>query len=390
MFIKRVKGFKIKDSRGEDTIEVEIKARGLGTFYASAPNGKSKGIYEAVSYKKSIDGDIKELMGFVGEIKFEKFEDLQKVEGIFKNRVGANTMIALEYCFLKALAYKDRKEVWQVINPGAKKMPMPVGNAIGGGLHSGAGKKPDFQEFLFIPQTGKFKDAVKINRAAQAYCKKLLWKIDREFRGIRNDENAWITSLDNDSVMSIMLQVKDYIKKKYNAMLRTGIDAAGSEFFRGKSYYYANLKEVRNSKEQIEYISKISKQFFYIEDPIEQNNFKDFSKLRKKAEGLIVGDDLTVTNLSRVEKAIKSKSINAVIIKPNQVGSLIEVEKIVRLCKKNNIQIVFSHRSGETDEDILADLTFGFQSDFIKTGIWGWGRKHKLKRLIWIERRLNK
>jgi len=393
MFIKKIRGYKILDSRRDETIEVEIKVRGLGSFYASAPNGKSKGVFEAIPYNKSIAGDIKTLNKFTGNIEIENFVDLENVEDIFRKKVGANTMIALEYCFLKALAYKKNKEVWQIINPHARKMPMPVGNAIGGGSHSSVGKKPDFQEFLFIPQTGSFKKAVEINWDAQKYCKKLLKKIDREFEGKKNDENAWMTSLDNDSVMSIMLQVKDYIRKEYKINLRLGLDIASSEFYRGKNYYYANLKELRTAKEQIGYMSKIAKEFFYLEDPIEQNHFNDFANILKKIqnqkiESLIVGDDLIVTNVARLNKAIREKSINAIIIKPNQIGSLVEVSKIVELCKKNNIKMIFSHRSGETDEDILADLAFGFQSDFIKTGIWGWGRKQKLKRLIKIEKRL--
>ena len=388
MFIKKVKGLKVQDSRGEETIEVEINVKGLGVFYASSPNGKSKGIYEAVSYKKNIDSDIKALKGFVGEIKIENFSDLKNVEEKFKDKIGANTMIALEYCFLKALAYRDKKEVWQIINPNAKEFPMPVGNAIGGGKHSPVGKKPDFQEFLFVPDVESFKTAVDINWYAQKYAKKILRKIDKEFDGSKNDESAWTTTLDNEKVIKIMLKVRNYIYNKYKVDLRIGSDIASSEFFRGKNYYYANRKHLRSSKEQIDYMAWISKYLFYLEDPIEQNNFKDFSTLLKKAKGLIVGDDLTVTNLSRVKKA--KKSINAIIIKPNQVGSLIEVSEIVKFCKKNNIKTIFSHRSGETQEDILADLAFGFQSDFIKTGIWGWGRKEKLKRLIKIEKSVEK
>jgi len=103
---------------------------------------------------------------------------------------------------------------------------------------------------------------------------------------------------------------------------------------------------------------------------------------------LIVGDDLTATNIKRLEKAIEMKSINAIIIKPNQNGSLIDVNKICEIARKNNIKIVFSHRSGETDEKILADLAFGFQADFFKCGITGKEREAKMNRLIAIEKEL--
>ena len=103
---------------------------------------------------------------------------------------------------------------------------------------------------------------------------------------------------------------------------------------------------------------------------------------------MIAGDDLIVTNMKRLEKAIEMKSINAVIIKPNQNGSLIDVAKVCELAKKNNIKIVFSHRSGETEENILADLAFGFQADFFKCGITGKERVSKINRLIEIEKKM--
>ena len=117
--------------------------------------------------------------------------------------------------------------------------------------------------------------------------------------------------------------------------------------------------------------------------------FSSFSKLLKKfPDRLIVGDDLIVTNSKRLKKAIEEKSVSAIIVKPNQCGSLLEVARVCELAKKNNIKIVFSHRSGETEENILADLAFGFQADFFKCGIDGKGREAKLKRLIEIEKSL--
>jgi len=131
---------------------------------------------------------------------------------------------------------------------------------------------------------------------------------------------------------------------------------------------------------------KIADKFYYLEDPLNENDFDGFKELRKKSKGLVAGDDLTVTNLDRIVKAVKESSINAVIIKPNQNGSLTAVRDIIDFCRKNKIKTIFSHRSGETSEDILSDLAFGFQADFIKTGIAGRGRDEKLNRLIEIEK----
>ena len=147
----------------------------------------------------------------------------------------------------------------------------------------------------------------------------------------------------------------------------------------------------RSEEEQFTYLVNLIKNFdvFYIEDAFGEEDFESFAKLLKKFPGrLIVGDDLITTNLKRLEKAVKAKAVNAIIVKPNQIGSLIEVKDVCELAKKNNIKLVFSHRSGETEENVLADLAFGFQAEFIKAGITGKGREEKIERLVEIENSL--
>ncbi len=392
MNIKSVKAKTILDTRGDKTICVEL-ITDFGKFYASAPNGKSTGKYEAKSYNGTIVGDINKINSIkITNIQIESFNDLKNLEKIFLDKVGANTMIALEYAFLKALSYKQKKQVWQLINPKAKKLPMPVGNAIGGGAHShpSNNKKPDFQEFLFIPETN-FKKAVEINKRARENCAEILKNIDKKFRKEKNDENAWQTSLNNEQIMNVVMDVKENMIDEFGVKIHCGIDLASSQFFRlaDKKYYYKNNIKVLDKEKQINYASEIADKFYYLEDPLDEIDFNGFKELNKKSRGLIVGDDLTVTNLDRIAKAVKEKSINAVIIKPNQNGSLIAVKDIIEFCKKNKIKTIFSHRSGETSEDILADLAFGFQADFIKTGISGRGRDEKLNRLIEIEKFVN-
>ena len=149
----------------------------------------------------------------------------------------------------------------------------------------------------------------------------------------------------------------------------------------------------RSDEEQLGYLNNLIKNFnlFYIEDAFNEEDFESFAKLLKKfPDRLIVGDDLIVTNYERLEKAIKMRAVNGVIVKPNQCGSLLEVKRVCELAKKNNIKIVFSHRSGETEEDILADLAFGFGADFFKCGIDGKEREVKLKRLIEIEKEISR
>jgi enolase len=385
VIIKRVSAKSITDSRKEKTILVSIKTN-VGNFSASSPTGKSTGKHEAKSYKKSLEGDIKTLKEFSDYFSneiIEKFEDLRRIEDITDRNIGANTLFALESAILKALAKSQKKEIWQIIDSNLSKkskLPRLVGNVVGGGKHSNIEKKPDFQEFELIPNVKSIKEAYEINKKAKKEIGFLL-KVDKKFKNKKNDENAWMTSLMDKEILDIL--------KKVN--LPMGLDVAASSFYKRKKYSYENPIFKRTKEEQLSFISNLVKNYnlLYIEDPFYEEDFESHSKLLKKfPNSLIVGDDLTTTNLKRLKKAIEMKAINGIIIKPNQIGSLIEVKEVVELAKKHNIKTVFSHRSGETDETILADLAFGFQADFFKSGTEGDVRAKKIKRLIEIEKSL--
>ena len=384
MKINSISASAILDSRKDKTIQVAIKTN-VGNFSASAPNGKSTGKFEVRCYKKSIDEDIKSLKNlsdYFSEDDFVEFDDLKKVEEVLDRHVGGNTLLALECAVLKAVAKESKKEVWELINEKAKKLPAQIGNVIGGGKHSELtnNRMPDFQEFLVISKD--YELIKKVHKEAE----KLLKGFDENFNSKRNDENAWQTSLNEKEVLDILLRLKKEFK------IDIGLDIAASSFYKRKKYKYENPKLDRDIDEQLGYVSNLIKNYslLYIEDAFEENDFESFAKLLKKCpDSLIVGDDLTVTNSKRLDKAIKMKSINAIIVKPNQCGSLLEVKRVVELARKNNIKIIFSHRSGETEENILADLAFGFQADYIKVGVVGKERESKIERLIDIEKSLN-
>jgi enolase len=385
MIIKSVNARSIFDSRKEKTISATISTN-VGNFSASSPSGKSIGKYETKAYKKSIEEDIKAVKSFSDYFSkevIENFDDLRRIEDIVDGHVGANTLFALESAVLKALAKEQKKEVWQLINPNAKRFPRLVGNCVGGGKHSQTkDKKPDFQEFLLIPETKTVKEAFELNKKIQDSVEITLKNKDGKFKSKRNDENAWITSLNEKEVFDIMNELE----------IPIGSDIAASSFYKRKKYHYENPMLTREDDEQLYYIESLIKNYnlFYVEDPFQEENFKSFAELLKKVKNcLIVGDDLIVTNSKRLKKAIEEKSVNAIIVKPNQCGSLLEVKKVCELAKQNGIKTVFSHRSGETEESILADLTFGFQADFLKCGITGKEREIKIKRLIEIEKSLS-
>ena len=400
MFIREVKARIIRNSRKEKSIEVFMQTY-KGKFYASSPEGKSRGKNEVEPYnKRGINYTLKMLNAFFRLIKHRNFmikdffglkefeTEIRKFENKY-GRFGGDAVIALENCFLKAAAKENKKEVWKFIfdsfYKGKVKMPMPVGNCLGGGKHSRPveGKKPDFQEFLLIPNEKSFSRAVTKNIHAYEHAKHLIKNKEKKWILKRNDEGAWMTGLNNESALELLKE----IGKEYK--LRIGIDIASSSFYKNGYYYYENKKLIRDRVEQIDYIEYLIKKFglFYIEDPLSEEDFAGFaqlSNLQKKA--LIVGDDLTTTNLTRLRRA----KINAVIIKPNQIGSLLEVSKVVEYCKKENIKMIFSHRSGETIDDVLADLCIGFQGDFIKCGIFGKERLIKLRRVMEIEKSLTR
>ncbi|MCK4650195.1 hypothetical protein KAT36_03095 [Candidatus Pacearchaeota archaeon] len=411
MFIKEVVPSFVKNSRGERSIQIEIVTY-EGKFRCSAPSGKSKGKNEVVSYnKKGIEHSMKMLRVFCLKLKHKNFiikkighleqvvELMRRFEARF-GKFGGNVNYAVEGVFLKAAAVDNGKELWEFINDDVNdglrpKMPMPVGNCIGGGLHSKKinGKRPDFQEFLLIGKEKNFGRAVTKNLRAYEYAKTLLKKKEKAWRVKRNDEGAWMTSLTNEEVLEILKRVA----KKYS--LRTGIDVAASSFYDGGYYRYKNKELIRDKVDEVDYMARLIRKFgiFYLEDGMDEEDFGGFktlcasvvgSEIRRKPRKLIVGDDLTTTNLKRVQRAVRGKAINAMIIKPNQIGSILEVKRVVEYCKKNNIVMIFSHRSGETMDDILADYCVGFGGQFLKTGIYGRERLIKMKRVMDIEKSL--
>jgi len=374
MLIKEVKAEKIPDSRGEPTIKITIN----GVAAASAPSGKSTGKYETKPYNTSLEFSVDEINHLNFDFEITKFDDLKKVENYickkyhYRNprQLGANALYALESAILKALAKEKNRHLWQIVNPKATKFPVPVGNAIGGGLHSSKFKvHPIFQEFLVIPNESSFKENYIVMKQVYDELGKMLNAENK------NDEGAWQAPITNKEALDGLAQ----FKKK----VRIGLDVASSSYFKNEKYQYQAKALDRDS--QIKYMNNLIENYdiFYLEDPMQEEDFLGFSRIDKKH--LIVGDDLTATQLGRLKEAIKNNSINAMIIKPNQNGSLLELAKIFELCKANNIKTILSHRSGETMDAALADYAFAFGADYIKCGISTAFREAKLKRMIEIE-----
>ncbi len=399
---------KILNSRKEETIAVIAETK-TKKVEASAPSGKSKGKHEVRAFSsRGIDFSVS-FVNALGKklvqekVNFETFEDLVKIEEFVRkydqtedlNFVGGNSLYATQAAVLKAMALSQGQELWEFLLGNEKvSMPKPLGNCIGGGMHVKQAKKADYQEFLLLPQTKHFFDSYFINMQAYKIAKNLLKERDKEWQGTLTDESALASTLDNESILELLQEVRNKIKDKFDVHLDLGIDMASSSLLRGNLYRYKNYKGKEKSftkEEQINYVSDLAKKYslLYVEDPLHEEDFDGFSRLRKKIpEVLVCGDDLTTTNFERVSRAIKNNSIKALIVKPNQIGSLIETKKVVDLAKKSNITLVISHRSGETMDNTIAHLAVGWKIPIIKTGILGRERLAKLNELLRIERRL--
>ncbi len=398
MIIKEIKAKVIKDSRKEDTIQVLVKTD-IGNGIGSAPSGASKSKKEVVDFpkggaKKSVEIVNSKLNQEFINFEISSFEDLEKVESIIKKYdnterleiIGGNAVIALEFAILHALSKGD---IYRFLNPDTDKLPRPLGNCIGGGAHVSNGTS--FQEFLLLSLDSKsFSSAAlankNIHKALHNPLKKYLVK--EKF----TDEGAWAPDLTEIEILDILKQVVDDYNKKIDFKVRIGLDIAADSLWDGEYYVYKDKKLDR--KQQIKYVKELIEKYnlIYVEDPLEENDFSGFAELTKtvKNKCIICGDDLIATNVKNLEKAIKKKAINGVIVKPNQIGSLIKTKKIIEIAKKEKIYPVISHRSGETTDSTISHLAVAFNVPVIKCGINGKERESKINELKKIESEIKK
>ncbi len=378
MKIKKIKAKVIFNSRGEQTIEITVNKK----YTASAPSGASIGRHEVKAFPKEgipIDFVNKELNKGLKGFKINTFDDFRDLEEVlFKfdsterlSKIGGNTIIALEFALLKALS---KNKIWKFLNPNPKKMPMPVGNCVGGGMHF-RGTSTDIQEFLVIPKTKKFVDAALANQIIYKKIGKLL------NASLKTDEGAWVTDIGDDKVLDIMSKVVDGTVKQLGIEINLGIDVAASRLYEDNFYKYRTKR--LNRKQQISYINSLIRKYnlFYVEDALEEEDFEGFKEINCE---LNVGDDLICTNIERLKKSF----VNAVIVKPNQIGSIVKTKELIDYCKENDIVVIMSHRSGETMDTTISHLAVGWQCPYIKCGIFGKERSVKINELRYIEREI--
>jgi len=343
--IKSIKVKNIKNSRKEKSVQVIINNK----FYGNSPSGKSAGSHEAKRKGKY------NVSRFIGK-------DFKEIDKFIKVRsMGADFSIALSIAAWKAQELKL-----------GKHFPRLLGNVVGGGAHGG---KTSIQEFLVSPKTKNIPDAIKINNRIHK-------EIGKKLRSGKNDEGAWKAKYDDLRTLDLVSEVAE----KHGA--RVGVDIAASEFYKNRKYNYKLLREKFTPGEHVDFLKDVIRTYklFYVEDPFHEDDFKHFKELKCKTKTLIVGDDLTVTNSVRLKKA--RTCINAIIIKPNQIGTVSKAFEAVRLAKKYKMKTIVSHRSGETMDPFIADFSVYTKANYIKCGIFGKEREIKLKRLKQIWRKV--
>src|SRR3989338_2095755 len=376
MHIKEVLAHIIKNSRGEKAIEIIVNKK----YKASAASGASTGKHEVPCFSSQ---GIEFSVTFINKhphfknFSLTEFFDLAVFDS-FIPLLGGNAVVAIQGACLQAMAHGNVAPYLS----SRLRFPVPLGNCVGGGAHS-KGIGTDIQEFLLLPKMKTMKDRIFLNR----HVYDMIGKITKIRK--KTDEGAFILQKTNEAVFLFLSQILERIKEDgYSVHL--GVDVAASQFYKnGKySYMHSSQKERILSREsQIHLVNDCIQKYHlsYIEDPLQEEDFSGFSRIHKN-KNLICGDDLVTTNIERLKIALKKRSVNSIIVKPNQIGSFIKTKEIVDFCKKKGIATIISHRSGETMDTLIADLAVAWHIPYIKTGIFGKEREAKLQRLIDLER----
>ena len=381
--ISKIEAEEIKDSHGAPTIKVTVWA-GASSDSFSVPSGVSTGIYEACELrdedgkgvKKSIDrvNNIiaASLIGFDVRNQKKIDEVMIKLDGTpNKSNLGGNSMIGVSIACAKVAAKVTNQEIYQHLRTLAKikpsrKAPYLFMNLIEGGKHTNNGLS--FQEYHIVPQIDDIKEAIEIGIKVQDTLKEIIIKNLGEESTALGDEGGFAPKI-NDIQKPFLYLTEAINKNNLQNKVRLALDVAASSFYENGSYRISG--EQLSKEELMAVYNSLIKEFnlISIEDPFNEEDFESFRKLKEQHQNfLVVGDDLTVSNLKLLQKAIKNSSINGMIVKPNQIGTLSETLEVMKLARENGIELIVSHRGEETDDDFIADLAFAFNCFGLKSG----------------------
>jgi len=414
--IKSIKAIEILDSRGNPTVEVEIVLDNGIKARSSVPSGASTGTYEALELRdndkkryhgkgvlkalanvnniiapKIVGMNIDTNLNFIKSID-EMLINLDGTEN--KSNLGANAILGVSMAIAKTSAMALNLPLYKFFNRDSKILPVPMMNIMNGGAHANW-QSTDFQEYLVVPFGAKnFSECLRYGAEVYHELKNILK--EKGFSTGVGDEGGFVVNVkSNEEPIDLIIDAIEKAGYKYCKDVGISIDCAASGFYKEKEKRYELKTEnlICSSDEMIDkYKMLIDKyKILSIEDGLAEDDWDGWKKMNKEIgnKTMLIGDDIFVTNIKRIEKGIKEKCANAVLIKLNQIGTITETMDAINLAKKAKWNTVISHRSGETADTFIADFCVGMNVKLIKTGAPCRGeRVEKYNQLLRIEEEL--
>ncbi len=384
--IKYLKARQILDSRGSPTVEVDMSIDDGEIFRASVPSGASTGKYEAVELRdnndnyngKSVHNAVSNVNDLIkNKIINKNFNSIYEFDNEIlnldntanKSNLGANAILACSLSFIKCLANNSNKSLYEFLLTDQEYiLPCPLMNIINGGAHANNGL--DIQEFMIIPAGFKsFSDSLQAGVETFLKLKELLNK--KSYSTAVGDEGGFAPDLKtNEEALNLILDSITLAGYEPGKNIFLALDVASSELYNQGKYSYDN--ELLSSSELIGVYKDLTSKFpiISIEDPLDEDDWESWKSITKSLGNSIqlVGDDLFVTNKSKLQMGIDINAANSILVKINQIGSISETLDTINMAKNNNYSYIISHRSGETEDSSIADIAVGTKSGQIKTG----------------------
>ena len=408
--IKKIHAREILDSRGNPTVECDVFLEDGSFGRAAVPSGASTGIHEALELRdddkkrylgKGVKKAIQNINELVNkEIINKQFEDYRAFDKAIlaldgtenKSKIGANATLAASLAFAKSLSSHSSKDFFKFISESEEfLLPVPMMNIVNGGSH--ADNDVDIQEFMIAPVGApSFSEALRYGCEIFHSLKSILKS--KNLNTNVGDEGGFAPNVKSSAeVIEIILSAVENAGLKINDDILLSLDVASTEFFIDNKYELKGEGKTLSSEEMVKYLEDLSNSFpiYSIEDGMSEDDWEGWIELTNKigSKLQLVGDDLFVTNIKRLQTGIDKKAGNAILVKLNQIGTLSETIDAINLGKENNFSSIISHRSGETEDTTIADLSVAVSAGQIKTGsLSRTDRTAKYNQLLRIEEKL--
>jgi enolase len=408
--IKDVKAREILDSRGNPTVECDIVLDDNSFGRASVPSGASTGAHEAIELRdddtdryggKGVKKAISNILEIISPKVINKsFDNYNIFDSLLisldgtknKSNLGANATLALSLAFAKALANHDGVNLFTFLSDDQDYvLPVPMMNIINGGSH--ADNNVDIQEFMIAPVGAPtFSESIRYGSEIFHSLKSKL-----KSKGLNTnvgDEGGFAPNINSsEEVIELIISAVASTGLKMEKDIMLSLDVASTEFFENSKYYLRGENKILDSNGMVNYLKNLKNSYpiYSIEDGMSEDDWEGWKNLTKEIGSTtqLVGDDLFVTNIERLQEGINQKIANSILIKVNQIGTLSETISAIKLAKKNNYSTIISHRSGETEDTTISDLAVATSAGQIKTGsLSRTDRTAKYNQLLRIEEML--